>query len=135
MEHYLQGVARQAENRETRALHNVDTYMGTRRMDSGVGPCFSPCEFHLSIPDEAFYHPVVKELRDASIELIVLDNVSGRFAIRRYRCLFTSLLVTGHRLLQQRASDRQRELEHPIDRDTPIQAGPVPRYGVGRTAP
>ena len=59
-------------------LRNIDTYMGTRRMDSGVDPCFSPCEFHLSIADEAFYHPAVKELRDASIDLIVLDNVSGQ---------------------------------------------------------
>ena len=45
-------------------------------MDSGVRLCFSPNELHLSIPDEAFYHPVVKELQDASIDLVVLDNVS-----------------------------------------------------------
>ena len=56
-------------------MRTVDTYMEARRMDSGVRPCFSPCELHLSIPDEAFYHPVVKELRDASADMIVLDNV------------------------------------------------------------
>ena len=51
--------------------------MAARRMDSAVRLCFSPCEFHLSIPDEAFYHPVVKELQDAGVDLVVLDNVSS----------------------------------------------------------
>ena len=71
----LEGVVRQSEDRDKLVLRTVDTYMEARRMDSGVRPCFSPCELHLSIPDEAFYHPVVKELRDASTDMIVLDNV------------------------------------------------------------
>ena len=57
-------------------------------MDSGVRLCFSPSELHLSIPDEAFYHPVVKELQDASIDLVVLDNVS----VYRHRHPLTGVL-------------------------------------------
>ena len=75
MEDYLEGVVCQAEDRDKLVLRTVDTYMEARRMDAGVRPSFSPCEFHLSIPDETFYHPVVKELRDASTDMIVLDNV------------------------------------------------------------
>lgn len=78
MEDYLQGTIEQAEDRDNLVLRTVDTYMEARRMDSGVRPAFSPCEFHLFIPDAAFYHPVLKELRDASTDLIVLDNVSSR---------------------------------------------------------
>ena len=77
MEDYLEGVVRQSEDRDKLVMRTVDTYMEARRMDSGVRPCFSPCELHLSIPDETFYQPVVKELRDASTDMIVLDNVSN----------------------------------------------------------
>ena len=91
MEVYLEGVAYQAEDQEKQAIRTIETYMETRRMDSGVRPCLSPCEFHLSIPDEAFYHPVVKELRDASIDLVVLDNVSSRPNVLS-SCVLTSPL-------------------------------------------
>ncbi|PIL37690.1 terpene synthase [Ganoderma sinense ZZ0214-1] len=71
---YLDGTAQLAEDRDKRAIRTIDAYMEARRMDSGVRVCFSPNELQLSIPDEAFYHPVVKELRDASVDLVVLDN-------------------------------------------------------------
>ena len=78
MEDYLEGVVFQAQDRDKLVLRTVETYMEARRMDAGVRPSFSPCEFHLSIPDESFYHPVMKELRDASTDMIVLDNVRTR---------------------------------------------------------
>ena len=36
-----------------------------------------PGELHLSIPDEAFYHPVIKELEYLIADLIILDNVGA----------------------------------------------------------
>ena len=75
---YLDAVGQQANDRDKNAIRDVDTYMVTRRGDSAVGACFLPGEMHLSIPDEAFCHPLVKELQDASIDLVILDNVSER---------------------------------------------------------
>ncbi|TBU23980.1 terpenoid synthase [Dichomitus squalens] len=74
MDLYLEGVLQQAEDRENHVIRTVDAYMEVRREDSGVRVCFTPGELHLSIPDEAFYHPIVKVLRDCSIDLVVLDN-------------------------------------------------------------
>ena len=59
---YLQGADQHVEDREKRIMRTVHTYMETRRKDCSVRLCFSPSELHLSIPDEVFYHPVVKEL-------------------------------------------------------------------------
>ncbi len=77
MADYLRGVTQQAEDRDEGAIRDVGPYMEIRRRDSAVGVSFFPGELHLSIPDEAYYHPVMKELRDGSIDLVVLDNVSG----------------------------------------------------------
>nr|VWP01593.1 Uncharacterized protein [Ganoderma boninense] len=74
MEAFLAGIVYQAEDRDNLSLRTVDSYMEARRLDSGVVVSFSPCELHLSIPDEAFYHPVMKEIRDASTDMIMLDN-------------------------------------------------------------
>ncbi|KAI1791069.1 isoprenoid synthase domain-containing protein [Ganoderma leucocontextum] len=74
MADYLRGVAQQADDRTKFAICTVDAYMEARRKDSAMHACFMPGELHLSIPDEAFYHPVVKDLQNASTDLVVLDN-------------------------------------------------------------
>ncbi|KAM5542450.1 hypothetical protein V8D89_003909 [Ganoderma adspersum] len=74
MEDYLQAVGQQADDRDKLAIRDVDSYLEVRRHDSAVFACFMPGELHLSIPDEAFYHPVVRELQNASIDLVILDN-------------------------------------------------------------
>ena len=76
MAYYLQGVAQQVDDRDKHSICTVDAYTEARRKDSAMDACFMPGELHLSIPDDAFYHPVMKELRDASNDLVVLDNVS-----------------------------------------------------------
>ncbi|KAM5542485.1 hypothetical protein V8D89_003944 [Ganoderma adspersum] len=83
---YLHGAAMHAEDREKQIIRTVDTYMETRRKDCSVRLCFSPLELHLSIPDEAFYHPVVRELQDASIDLVVLDNDVASYNRERASC-------------------------------------------------
>ena len=75
MEDYLHAVGQQAEDRDKLVIRDVDSYLEARRKDSAVLACFMPGELHLSIPDEAFYHPVVKELQYASTVMVVLDNV------------------------------------------------------------
>lgn len=76
MAYYLQGVAQQVDDRDKYSIRTVEAYIEARRKDSALDASFALGELHLSIPDDAFYHPVMKELRDASNDLVVLDNVS-----------------------------------------------------------
>nr|VWO96337.1 N/A [Ganoderma boninense] len=74
MEEYLGAVGQQADDRDKLAIRDVKSYLEARRHDSAVIACFMPGELYLSIPDEAFYHPAVKQLQEASTDLVVLDN-------------------------------------------------------------
>ena len=71
---YLRSVITQAEDRDSDTIRTIDTYLQTRRENIGARPSYVPGELHLSIPDEAFYHPVIKELEYLIADLIILDN-------------------------------------------------------------
>ena len=56
-------------------------------------------EMGLNIPDEAFYHPVIKEMQGLTCDLVTLDNVSSnRFLTRVAPC--NPLLHLGYGVLQ-----------------------------------
>ena len=74
---YLNSVITQAEDRDNDTHRTIDTYLQTRRENIGARPSYVPGELHLSIPDEAFYHPVIKELEYLIADLIILDNVGA----------------------------------------------------------
>ena len=59
---YLQSVIAQAEDRDNNTIRTIDSYLENRRQNIGARPSYVPGELHLSLPDEAFYHPVIKEL-------------------------------------------------------------------------
>ncbi|RPD67494.1 terpenoid synthase [Lentinus tigrinus ALCF2SS1-7] len=71
---YLNSVIVQAEDRDNDTIRTIDSYLETRRQNIGARPSYVPGELHLSIPDEAFYHPVIKELEYLCADLIILDN-------------------------------------------------------------
>ncbi|KAJ7137759.1 isoprenoid synthase domain-containing protein [Mycena epipterygia] len=71
---YLESVVSQAEDRDSDTVLTVDSYLKTRRQNIGARPSYVPGELHLDLPDEAFYHPVIKELEYEIAELIILDN-------------------------------------------------------------
>ena len=54
MADYLQGVAKQAEDRESPTICSIDAYMEALRQDSAVHACLLPGELHLSIPARLF---------------------------------------------------------------------------------
>ena len=56
-------------------MRTIDSYFQTRRENIGARPSYVPGELHLDLPDEAFDHPVVKELEYYIADLIILDNV------------------------------------------------------------
>lgn len=72
---YLNSVIVQASDRDSDKIRTVDEYFQTRRENIGARPSYVPGELHLSIPDYAFYHPVMKELEYLIADLIILDNV------------------------------------------------------------
>ena len=73
---YLHSIITEADDRDNNTHHTIETYLETRRENIGARPAFVPGELHLAIPDDAFYHPVVKELEYLVTVLIIIDNVS-----------------------------------------------------------
>ena len=72
---YLHSLITQAAERESDTIRTVDSYLKTRRQNIGVRPSYFPGKLHLSIPDVAFYHEVIKKLQYLSVDLVILDNV------------------------------------------------------------
>ena len=58
---------------------NVDDYLVLRKEDGGTTAVFFTFELGLNIPDEAYEHPIMKELQDTALNLIMIDNVSEFF--------------------------------------------------------
>ena len=56
-------------------FRTIESYLETRRENIGARPSFAMGELQLSIPDEAFYHPVMKELEYLCADLMLIDNV------------------------------------------------------------
>ena len=76
---YLKAIVAQAEDRGNRTELSVREYLALRREDVGGRPAFVLGVLHLSIPNEAFNHPVIKELENAILDLIIVDNVSSGY--------------------------------------------------------
>lgn len=75
---YLQAVVVQARDRDNRTELSIEQYLTRRRDDTACRPSFVMGVLHLSIPYDAFHHPVIEELENAICDLIVIDNVRTR---------------------------------------------------------
>ncbi|KAI0355479.1 terpenoid synthase [Trametes cingulata] len=71
---YMESVVLEAEDRCNGATRSIEEFVRVRRLNNGGRPSLSPCELHLSIPDEVFYHPHIVELRDAIVDMITAIN-------------------------------------------------------------
>ncbi|KAM5542498.1 hypothetical protein V8D89_003957 [Ganoderma adspersum] len=71
---YLEAVVVQAEDRDNRIKLSIEEYLTRRRGNMGGRPSFVMGVLSLSIPDEAFRNPVVQELENAILDLIIVDN-------------------------------------------------------------
>ena len=72
---YLESIVVQATDRDNKYLRTVEEYFETRRHNIGTTPTFAIGEAHLNLPDEAFYHPIIKKLELLTADMIILDNV------------------------------------------------------------
>ncbi|KAI0638650.1 terpenoid synthase [Trametes polyzona] len=71
---YLDAVVSQADERDGATVRSVDDFIRIRRENNGGRPALFPCELHLSIPDEAFYHPQIVELRNCIVDMVTTMN-------------------------------------------------------------
>ncbi|KAL1944525.1 hypothetical protein VTO73DRAFT_2955 [Trametes versicolor] len=71
---YLEAVAVQAEERCSGTVRSIDSFITIRRENNAGRPSLFPCELHLSIPDEVFYHPYVVEMQTCVIDMITTIN-------------------------------------------------------------
>ena len=92
----------EAEDHTHKHIRTVDKYLEVRRDTVGMKIVFAMLEIGLNLPDEAVRHPIINELSNLALEMIVLDNVS-RYATTHMARL---TVIVGHGFIQQRASVR-----------------------------
>jgi hypothetical protein len=77
---YLEANVVHAQHRDRDIVQTVEEYLGPiRRNDVGARSIFFSGEIALNVPDEAYYHPIIKELQDLSLDMVTIDNVRSSF--------------------------------------------------------
>jgi len=74
---YLRAVVVEALDREQGHCRSMDDYLKLRRYTIGAEPSFLLHEMGMDLPDEVFYHPVIMELAENIIDLVLIDNVKS----------------------------------------------------------
>ncbi|TCD62382.1 terpene cyclase [Steccherinum ochraceum] len=71
---FLESIVDQAADRENDRYRSVEEYLERRRANVGTRPSCVPLELGLHLTDDVFYHPVLVELTDYIVEIIIIDN-------------------------------------------------------------
>ena len=71
----METVITEVEDRKGERIQTVAEYFRHRRENIGVRPTYYAGELYLNLPDEAFYHPVTKDIEYVIAELGSIDNV------------------------------------------------------------
>ncbi|TBU44824.1 terpenoid synthase [Dichomitus squalens] len=74
MKDFLDSLVSQAEYRNNGTNPSIDDYIQLRKNTVGARPAYIIGHLCLSIPDEALYHPAIRELEYLAAELLALDN-------------------------------------------------------------
>ena len=72
---YSAAVILEADDRTNRVYRAFEEYLAIRRYSSAVLLTLVLCEFGLDLPEEAYHHPIMEQLRYQATDLITLDNV------------------------------------------------------------
>jgi hypothetical protein len=73
---YLESVVEQAQTRDSATVLTLDEYMEQRHRNIGVLPALVLAELAFDLLDGVFDHPVINNLRDCLVQMVILDNVS-----------------------------------------------------------
>lgn len=108
MDLYLDSVGRQAADRTEERTPDLESYIILRRDTSACRTCFALMEFAngIDLPDEVSAHPLIREMEDATNDLVSWSNVSQSLSYRAIHPL-TGLDALGHFLLRQGALNRR----------------------------
>jgi hypothetical protein len=74
-EEYVEAVIQQAEDRDKDHIRSIPEYLDLRRRTIGAKPSFDLLLLPLELPDHILDHPVITELAQLSIDMIILANV------------------------------------------------------------
>ncbi|KAG1745752.1 terpenoid synthase [Suillus lakei] len=71
---YLRALVVEALDREHSHCRSIDDYLKLRRDTCGAQSAFAIYEMGMEFPDEVFCHPIIVELVQCIVELILIDN-------------------------------------------------------------
>lgn len=71
-------MALESDARKTSSAHSsINSFLKTRRDSAGCALVFALMELEIALPDEAFYHPYVRDLIVIIQDISVMANVSA----------------------------------------------------------
>ena len=74
---YLESNIVHSRDRENDIISPWEGFLDYRRPNTSGRSMFFFGELGLDIPDEVYYHPVIRELQNCAIDVIAIDNVSS----------------------------------------------------------
>ena len=97
---YLESNVVHSQDRENDAISPFEGFLDYRRPNTGNTSIFFPGELGLNIPDEAYYHPIVREMQNCAIDLIAIENVSNNILSRSPEPQLNFLVHLGYGIVQ-----------------------------------
>jgi len=76
---YMKSMVKEAEDRENKRVRTVDDYLQLRRETFAVQASISFLSFGLELPEEVLLHPVIQNVTLASMDILLIINVSFKF--------------------------------------------------------
>ena len=86
---FFDAVARQAQDRSTTTVPDLESYIAMRRDTSGCKPCWALIEYanNLDLPDDVMEHPLIASLGEAANDLVTWSNVRFYFFLSQFSSL------------------------------------------------
>ena len=104
---YLESNVDHARDRDNDTVAPFEGFLEMRRTNTTGRSMFFLGEMGLNIPDEAYYHPVVRELQNCTSDMIGIENVSSNSILQVTRATtLLSLFRISNRTTRNRRSER-----------------------------
>lgn len=83
MDLFFIAAVKQAEDRATGRVPDLESYITMRRDTSACKPCFALIEYAalIDLPDEVMSHPVIMAMEEATNDLVTWSNVMSHYVV------------------------------------------------------
>ncbi|KAI0675470.1 terpenoid synthase [Trametes maxima] len=71
---YAGSVREETRDRDQCRVRTIEEHLAFRRYTIGVELCYAMFEIEIDLPDVIYQHPLVRALRDAVVDIVLLDN-------------------------------------------------------------